>query len=275
MKRVEIMKVFHVNAFATEPFKGNPAAVVVLTKMKDTVWMQTMARELNQPATAFVAPHEDPFKRVFRLAWFTPSAEIPLCGHGTLAAAYVLWTEGILRPDLPAVFETRAGKLTARYDFGSWITLDFPAITTVSAETPAGLFAALGIESAVEVRADAPFYVVVVDSAETVRSLQPDFSALARLAFRAVTVTAQSDDGKHHIISRQFAPSIGLDEDAVTGSAHCRLAPYWVEKLGRQKLLAYQASARGGSLKVALDGDRVKLSGRAITLIKGEIQLQQ
>ncbi len=265
------IKLFQVDAFASEPFSGNPAAVVVLTKMKDEAWMQKVAQEMNLSATAFVAPHEDPFKRAWRLRWFTPSAELPLCGHGTLSAAYILWTEGYLRPDLPAVFDTNAGKLSATYELGTWITLDFPTILTETVEPPAGLFDALGIESAVAVARNERYVIVEVDSAETVRTLTPNHAALARLNMRGAIVTTRHDDGQHDIISRYFAPAVGIPEDPVTGSAHCCLAPYWATKLNKTKLLAHQASARSGSLKLALNGDRVKISGKAAIVFRGEL----
>ena len=272
-KQVETIKLYHVNAFATEAFRGNPAVVALLPKARDTVWMQTMAAEMNQPATAFVWPHEDPFKRVFRIRWFSPIAEIPLCGHGSLAAAYILWSEGVLRPDLKAVFETGAGRVSATYDLGSWVTLDFPTLPTEAMEMPEGLLSSLGVESAVEVRQDDTFWMVVIDSAETVRTLTPNFTAIAKHPVRAVAVTAQSDQPEYDFISRKFAPSVGFAEDPVTGSSHCRLTPYWAEKLGRQKMTAYQASARGGVLRVENAGERVKISGRAVTLVRGEMQV--
>jgi predicted PhzF superfamily epimerase YddE/YHI9 len=255
--------VFQVDAFTGEPFRGNPAAVVPLERERDESWMQAVAREMNLSETAFLHAAADGF----RLRWFTPAVEVELCGHATLASAHTLWETGRADAAVPLRFHTRSGLLTAVRD-GEWIELDFPATPASPAEAPPGLLEALGAE-AVEVGRSRFDYLVRVGSADVVRSLRPDFGKLRQVEARGVIVTAESDDGEHDFVSRFFAPFAGVDEDPVTGSAHCCLSPFWTARLGRETLAGYQASARGGTVRVRLAGDRVRLRGRAITIMRG------
>jgi predicted PhzF superfamily epimerase YddE/YHI9 len=255
-----------VDSFTDVPYRGNPAAVCVLEVARDERWMQDVAREMNLSETAFLQPEAGGF----RLRWFTPAAEVELCGHATLAAAHVLWEEGKLGPGDEARFLTLSGPLGARRD-GDWIELDFPATPASPAPPPPGLFGALGLDSAAAVARSRFDYLVEVPEPALVRSLSPDFLALGRVAARGIIVTSVSDVPGADFISRFFAPAVGVPEDPVTGSAHCSLAPWWSAKLGRKRLTGYQASARGGLVRVEVRGDRVALGGRAVTVLRGEL----
>jgi PhzF family phenazine biosynthesis protein len=256
-----------VDAFTSEPFRGNPAAVVVLgaAEAPPDGWMQSVAAEMRHSETAFVRPDG---RGRYSLRWFTPAVEVDLCGHATLASAHVLWETGTLAGDSNAVFETRSGMLEARRR-GDEIELDFPATGCEPSEPPAGLFPALGLAPAPAFRND--FYTLVEADAGTLRALTPDFVALAGVGTRAVIVTARDDCGAHDVVSRVFGPRVGIDEDPVTGSAHCMLAPFWAPRLGTATLRCEQASARGGELVVELRGDRVAIAGRAVTVTRGEL----
>lgn len=259
---------FQVDAFASGPFTGNPAAVCLLERGEapEPDWMQDVAAEMNLAETAFVRPRPD---GDFDLRWFTPTAEVKLCGHATLASAHVLWASRMLPPAEPARFHTLSGVLTATQDDGL-ITLDFPSTPTRPVDAPDGLFDALGLtETTVE--SDGDDYLIELDHAEAVRDLQPDLGHLGQIDARGVIVTARYDRPDADIVSRFFAPRVGVPEDPVTGSAHCRLAPYWAARLGKTTLRAVQASMRGGRLLVELNGDRVRLSGRAVTVLRGEL----
>ena len=252
-----------VDAFADRPFTGNPAAVCLLEQQADAGWMQAVASEMNLSETAFVHPRDDGFG----LRWYTPAAEVELCGHATLAAAHALWSEGVV-PDSRAIrFHTKSGELGCERR-GEAIELDFPATPVEREGVADGLLEALGVDAefAGRSRFDA---LVVVDSARRVRELEPDFANLARVPVRGVIVTGPSDDARFDFISRFFAPALDIDEDPVTGSAHCCLAPYWGERLGKVEMTAFQASARGGVVSLRLDGDRVHLGGTAVTVLKG------
>jgi predicted PhzF superfamily epimerase YddE/YHI9 len=230
---------FHVDAFTSRPFSGNPAAVCLLDAPADPAWMRLVAAELGLSEAAFLVPVDGGFG----LRWFTPAVEVDLCGHATLASAHVLWETGRLPRDAPARFHTRSGWLTAITE-GEWITLDFPAMTIEAGPIP---------------------------GEEVVRALRPDYFRLRALSGRALMVTAAGRPGTGcDFVSRYFAPWVGVDEDPVTGAAHCALAPFWAARLGRSSLTAYQASPRGGWLRVEATGDRVKLSGQAVTVIAGE-----
>jgi PhzF family phenazine biosynthesis protein len=220
---------------------------------------------MNLSETAFLHPDGD----CFRLRWLTPTVEIDLCGHATLASAHVLWETKRLRPEHPARFATRSGMLTAVRD-GEWIVMDFPALPVVACSAPAGLMAALGVES-LRVGRTPVDYLVEVDSEAQVRDLRPDHRALSRLPVRGVIVTAPSDSRDYDFVSRFFEPGSGVAEDPVTGSTHCTLGPYWGERTGKSELVGYQASARGGSVRVTLHGERVHLAGRAVTIARGAI----
>lgn len=260
-----MLRFTQVDAFTDRPFAGNPAAVCLLPSPRDPDWMRQVAREMNLAETAFLLRRPDGFD----LRWFSPAVEVDLCGHATLASAHVLWEEKHLAPTQAARFHTRSGLLTAsRQDDLIW--LDFPATPAQPAASVPDL--ERGIGSAIRFRGRTAFdYLVELESEAAVRSLAPDMNALARLDARGVIVTARSDNGSCDFVSRFFAPGAGIPEDPVTGSAHCGLAPYWAAKLGRQELVGYQASARGGTVRVRLDGDRVHLGGHAVTVVRGEL----
>lgn len=257
--------IVQVDAFTAEPFAGNPAAVCLLPAPRDDQWMQHVAREMNLSETAFLTRQEDGFN----LRWFTPAVEVDLCGHATLASAHVLWEEGYLQPDAVARFHTRSGLLTAERR-GNLIELDFPATPEEPAATPAGLAEALGVtpQYVGKNRFD---YLVQVASEEIVRGMQPDFTPLRKLPVRGIIVTSQASSPDYDFVSRFFAPAAGVDEDPVTGSAHCCLGPFWAQRLGKQELVGYQASARGGVVRVRLEGGRVRLGGQAVTVLRGEL----
>ena len=259
--------IVQVDAFADRPFAGNPAAVCVLDAPREPGWMQSVATEMNLSETAFLERQDD---GGYALRWFTPACEVDLCGHATLASAHVLWQDGHLAPDAEARFQTRSGLLTARRD-GEWIWLDFPALPpTLLAEPPAGWAEALDA-APVAVGRSRFDYIVELDSEDVVRALRPDLRAVKAMGARGVIVTARGAAGEFDFVSRFFAPGAGVDEDPVTGSAHCVLTPYWAEKLGKTEMTAYQASARGGVVRVRLAGDRVHLGGQAVTVLRGEL----
>lgn len=257
---------FHqVDAFAERPFGGNPAAVCVLDRAASEGWMQSVALEMNLSETAFLHPEGD----AWRLRWFTPTVEVDLCGHATLASAHVLWETRRLALDATARFSTRSGPLSARR-VGARIELDFPVKRIERAEPPPGLIDALGVR-AVDVGRNVFDWLVELESEQDVRACAPNQHQLRAVKARGVIVTSRSSDPHFDFVSRFFAPGSGIDEDPVTGSAHCALAPWWAAKLGKQRLTAFQASARGGTLWLALDGDRVRIEGHAITVMRGEL----
>jgi predicted PhzF superfamily epimerase YddE/YHI9 len=311
-----------IDAFTAAPFAGNPAAVCLLDAPREAAWMQRVAQEMNLSETAFVrldtapgAPGQAPEAdgAAFDLRWFTPTHEVDLCGHATLAAAHALWTEGYADPAAPLAFATASGRLTARREApgddasgnasggaeatgdAGWITLDFPADPPVSAEAPPALLGALGLRAAAYVGRTGRDLFVQVDAPAVVRTLAPDLARLATLDARGVIVTAAAttdDDAAAtdaegadlagadlagadlagaDFVSRFFAPAVGVPEDPVTGSAHCALAPFWAERLGRAQLVGRQLSARGGTVRVHARGARVTLGGQAVTVLRGTL----
>lgn len=260
-----MIDIYQVDAFTARPFAGNPAAVCVLAKPAGAAWMQNVAQEMNLSETAFLAPQADGYD----LRWFTPTVEVDLCGHATLAGAHVLWETGRLAPDQEARFHTRSGLLTA-VRAADWITLNFPAKPEQAAAMPPGLAVALGA-TPLYVGRNAFDYIVEVAGETAVRTLQPDFAALRTLGVRGVIVTSRAETAGFDFVSRFFAPGSGIDEDPVTGSAHCCLGPFWAARLGKAEFTAYQASPRGGVVRVRLQGDRVWLQGQAITVLRGEL----
>jgi PhzF family phenazine biosynthesis protein len=261
------LTIVQVDAFTARPFAGNPAAVCVLPGPRDAAWMQDVAREMNLSETAFLHAADGGY----RLRWFTPAAEVDLCGHATLASAHVLWESGQLAPGRQARFETRSGLLTAdrRND---WIELDLPATRALPAPAPPGLVAALGLRGEPRWVGRSKFdYLLEVDSEETVRALAPDFAVLARAEARGIIVTSRAVTPGYDFVSRFFAPRVGVNEDPATGSAHCALGPFWSERLKTTAMTAYQASPRGGVLRVRLADDRVLLGGQAVTVLRGEL----
>jgi PhzF family phenazine biosynthesis protein len=260
------IRIVQVDAFTAKPFAGNPAAVCVLQKPADEQWMRDVAREMNLSETAFLVPQNGGYG----LRWLTPSVEVDLCGHATLASAHVLWEDGHLPNGAQARFYTRSGLLTADL-CGDWIELDFPAKLAAPAKAPPELTEALGISKPRFVGKNAFDYLVEADSEEIVRSLNPDHSRLRHLPVRGIIVTARASSPEFDFVSRFFAPGSGIDEDPVTGSAHTALGPYWVGPLGKTEFTAYQASARGGVIRVRVEGDRVKLGGQAVTVMTGDL----
>lgn len=256
---------YQVDAFTDRPFHGNPAAVCVLDEAADPDWMQALASEMNLSETAFLWREEDGF----RLRWFTPAVEVDLCGHATLASAHTLWESGYLLPGETARFQTRSGLLTAAQVDG-WIELDFPSTPSTPTEAPSALLDALGVVP-IYVGKSRFDYLIEVETAADVRDLAPDFATLRSLDVRGVMVTSRGDTEEIDFVSRFFAPGSGIDEDPVTGSAHCCLAPHWASRLGKETFLAHQASARGGTLRIRLAGDRVHLAGQAVTIIRGRV----
>lgn len=258
--------IFQVDAFTTEAYRGNPAAVCLLQTAAPEVWMQAVAAEMNLSETAFLVPQVDGFD----LRWFTPAAEVDLCGHATLASAHILWETETLAPGETARFHTRSGLLTATRQ-NNLIALDFPTTPAEACSPPPDLLAALGVE-AQYVGRNRFDYLVQVDSAATVRALQPDLARLKILPVRGVIVTAAADDSQTDFVSRFFAPAVGVDEDPVTGSAHCCLGIFWQERLGKDTLQAHQVSARGGRLEVQVSPGRTCLRGAAVTIFQGELR---
>jgi PhzF family phenazine biosynthesis protein len=255
------LKQYQVDAFASHVFQGNPAAVVPLTSWLDDAILQAIAEENNLSETAFFVPSP----KGFNLRWFTPRAEVDLCGHATLATAYVLF-EHLGYTGATITFETRSGDLMVQHQ-GELLVMDFPARPPISCTPPDGLLKALGRPS-VEVLA-ADDYVVVFDSEEVIRSMIPDYTQLSLVDLRGVVVTAPGQEAD--FVSRFFVPKHGIPEDPVTGSSHCELTPYWAARLGRTNLRARQVSRRGGEILCRLNGDRVMLSGTAVTFMEAEI----
>jgi len=262
------IELLQVDAFTDRPFGGNPAAVCLVDKMPDDDWMQALAAEMNLSETAFVAPMA---AGGFKLRWFTPLVEVELCGHATLATAHALYTGFGVDDAEPLRFVTLSGELTATRTADGWIELDFPADAPVAAEPPDGLLEALGVvDSTVAVSHGRYDYLVELAGPELVRALAPDVRSLLEVETRGVMVTSIGD-GLYDIVSRFFAPAAGIDEDPVTGSAHTTLGPYWSARLGKDDLLAHQASARGGVLKVGMRDDRVLIAGQAATVLRADL----
>ena len=257
-------KITQVDAFTSKPFGGNPAAVCVLENSRDDQWMLLVAREMNLSETAFLVKEGDGY----RLRWFTPASEVPLCGHATLASAHVLYEEGIIPRTQTIAFQTLSGPLSAKWN-DAWIELDFPGLPPVSAEPPDDLLVGLGAKPRFCGKTKQAWFVEL-ESEDAVRKLNPDISAFKKLD-RDVLVSSKSSTQEYDFVSRYFAPLFDIAEDPVTGSAHCMLAPYWSHKLGKNEFRAFQASARGGFLKLRLEGDRVILIGQAVTVLRGEL----
>jgi PhzF family phenazine biosynthesis protein len=270
--------IYQVDAFTRTPFRGNPAAVCLLAEPRDDAWLQAVAAEMNLAETAFLIPAAE----ALQLRWFTPAVEVPLCGHATLASAHVLWETERVAAAAAIAFETRSGRLAAERESGGWIRLDFPALPPERdpCTPPPGLLAALGLADATappvyEVprprASDGPSWLVELPSVDVLRALAPDFRALRAVAGHAVIATARGE-GEHDFASRFFAPKAGVDEDPVTGSAHCSLAPFWCARLGRSELCGVQLSARTGVVRVRAHGSRVHLLGEAVTVLRGELR---
>lgn len=264
--------IFQVDAFSDSAFAGNPAAVVVMDEERSTEWMQNIAAEMNLSETAFVRHLSD---NRYALRWFTPGMEVDLCGHATIATAHVLWTQGYASTQSPLVFDSRSGDLPVRYLDGL-VQLDFPATPAEECAAPSGLvesFEVAGVSIVPDFVGRSRFdYLVVLDSESQVRNLDVDFRRLAACECRGVIVTAASNETQDcDFVSRFFAPAANVDEDPVTGSAHCCLSVYWSARMGQDSLTGYQASARGGYVRITMQNDRVLLRGNAVTILKGEL----
>lgn len=259
--------IIQVDAFTNQIFRGNPAAVCVLQTAQDEQWMQSVAQEMNLSETAFLIKQDQDYS----LRWFTPTTEVSLCGHATLASAYVLWTEGYASTGQAINFQTKSGKLTAKYQ-DDWIELDFPANRSQDIPPITKLQDALGVRVKT-FSYNSLGYLVEVNSPQQVEQLQPNFALLKQLPMSNVIVTSLAgENSKYDFVSRFFAPGLGIDEDPVTGAAHCCLAPYWRDRLHQNEFLACQASSRGGEMKINYDGsDRVFLQGQAVTVMRGEL----
>jgi predicted PhzF superfamily epimerase YddE/YHI9 len=260
------IRIVTVDAFTSSVFAGNPAAVCVLPEPRPEQWLRNVAREMNLSETAFLTPRNGDFD----LRWLTPAVEVALCGHATVASAHVLWEDGHLAAGKQARFHTRSGLLTADRR-GDWIELDFPVKLAAEMEPPPGLLPGLGVTSPITVAKNAFDYLVEIGSEEELRALDPDHMTLRKLPVRGVIVTARSATPEFDFVSRFFAPGSGVDEDPVTGSAHTALGPYWGAKLGKQEMTGYQASARGGVVRVRLNGERVILGGQAVTVMQATL----
>jgi predicted PhzF superfamily epimerase YddE/YHI9 len=258
-------KIFQVDAFTDRPFAGNPAAVVLLEGPRTDGWMQDVAREMNLSETAFVLKEEGGFG----LRWFTPTMEVELCGHATLATAHVLFEDGGIKPDEAVRFNTRSGALTAALKDG-WIELDFPAEPALDADPPEGISTALGAEP-VYVGRSRFDYLVEISGPEVLMGLKPDMGVLKEIPARGFIVTSSPGSAEYDFVSRFFAPASGIPEDPVTGSAHCTLGPFWAARLGKAELTGFQASGRGGVVRVRVGEKRVCLMGRAVTVLRGEL----
>ena len=260
------MRLIQVDAFTGKPFAGNPAAVCLLDGERDAMWMQDVAAEMNLSETAFVSPRDDGFD----LRWFTPSIEVDLCGHATLASAHVLWEEEEARPEDSITFHSRSGPLICHMRTDR-IEMDFPARPVEEAEPPAGMIEALGVDPRSVWRSEVS-YLVELGSEEEVRDASPDFTALGAIPDAWACITSVAGMSGFDFVSRFFASQAGIDEDPVTGSAHCALADFWSKKSGRTDFRAYQCSERGGVVHVAIDGDRIRLGGQAVTVFRGELR---
>jgi len=259
------IQIYQVDAFTDKPFSGNPAAVCLLSEPMPDVWMQQVAIEMNLSETAFLLQQGERYS----LRWFTPVKEVSLCGHATLASAHVLYETGSLKPDETAHFDTMSGSLAANKK-GPLIELDFPKRIEEPATAPGELLTVLGAKP-IYVGKCGTKYVIEVATEGEVRNLKPDFAKMRQLEGRGVAVTSRAATEQYDFVSRYFAPWIGIDEDPVTGSIHCCLGPFWGKRLGKSELIAYQASARGGSLKIRIGEERVYLSGNAVTIFSGEM----
>lgn len=259
-------KIFQVDAFTHEPFKGNPAGVMLLADARPDDWMQNFAREMNLSETAFLLKLQDKYL----LRWFTPKVEVDLCGHATLASAHVLFSEGLADNEETILFESASGILKARYVDG-WIELDFPAFEVRTGIVTSQITDALGFETGQVFESDVNL-LVEMNGFEEVRDYLPDFEKLAKLPYQGLIITSWMD-GEFDFSSRYFAPQAGINEDPVTGSSHCSLAPYWAPKSEKNEFMAYQASERGGVLKVRLENNRAFIQGRAVTIFDGELRI--
>jgi PhzF family phenazine biosynthesis protein len=258
--------IYHVDAFTDQPFKGNPAAVCILEKEMPDSWMQNVAAEMNLSETSFVVPG----KKESIIRFFTPAAEIPLCGHATLSTGHIFFETGIAKKDEEIVFGSKAGKLIVRRS-GSWIIMNFPAYSCQPLVIPPEINDILGVTPLELYSTGHGWKMALLKDEKSVRRMKPDFTLLKNSGYGDLIITARSDDENFDFCVRCFAPALGINEDPVTGSAHCALTPFWKEKTGKSRMVSHQVSDREGILKVEIIGDRVEVSGQAKTIFKGEL----
>jgi PhzF family phenazine biosynthesis protein len=258
--------IYQVDAFTIESFKGNPAGVCILENDMPEKWMQNVAAEMNLSETAFIIPD----KSYFRIRFFSPQAEIPLCGHATLSSSHILYETGIVPREKEIKFLSKVGELVIRSE-GSWVTMNFPAYGLSQIEIPDIIESIIGIRPAELHKTAHGWTFVLLRNENEVISLKPDFKLMKNSGFGDMIVTAPSDDKSYDFCVRCFAPALGIDEDPVTGSAHCALVPFWHSRTGRKKFISHQVSKRGGVLKVELKDERVEISGQALTIMKAEL----
>ncbi|WP_397538539.1 PhzF family phenazine biosynthesis protein [Rummeliibacillus pycnus] len=259
------MQLSIINTFTEQPFKGNPAAVCYLSEEKESNWMQQIAKEINLPTTAFI----NLLNNKYYLRWFTPTTEIPICGHGTLASSYFLWEKGLFDKEKSITFQTKSGVLEAQL-IDDWVQLQFPTMIQEKTIAPDVLVRALGVDLTY-VGKNKLDYLVEVESEDLVRNLKPNIDLITQLAVRGVIVTSKSNTSEFDFVSRFFSPSQGINEDFVNGSSHCCLGPYWKDKFKKNNLTAYQASERGGIIKLRVIDGAVLLSGKAVTIFEGKL----
>jgi PhzF family phenazine biosynthesis protein len=260
--------IYQVDAFTDMPFKGNPAGVMILSSEMAAAWMQNMALEMNLSETAFLVPHEGSFD----IRYFTPTVEVPLCGHATLASAHILFTEGIVESNRSVILNAMGGKLVIRKE-GDWIVMNFPVYSLSRIDVPAGFKEAVGFEPIEAWLSEEDWIIAIAKTEKEIYSAKPDFNALTGKGLGHLMITAPSTQPNTDFVVRCFAPRSGINEDPVTGSAHCALTPLWYKKTGKREMNSYQVSDRTGRLKVKLAENRVEISGQAVTVFKAELQI--
>jgi PhzF family phenazine biosynthesis protein len=258
--------IYQVDAFTAEPFKGNPACVCILEKEMPKKWMQNIAAEMNLSETAFIVKDNEKYK----IRYFTPESEVPLCGHATLASAHIMYEAGIIAADKKITFIAKAGELMIRKS-GNWINMNFPAYSFDPVRIPADIEKIIGIKPAELYRTSHGWRMALLLGEHELRNMKPDFNLMKDSVYGDLIVTAPSEDTNFDFCVRCFAPALGINEDPVTGSAHCVLVPFWHKKTGREEFVSHQISLRSGILKVALKGDRVQISGHAKTIFRAEL----
>jgi PhzF family phenazine biosynthesis protein len=260
--------IFQVDAFSDTPFKGNPAGVMIVDKDTPAGWMQNMALEMNLSETAFLVPQEGSFD----IRYFTPTVEVPLCGHATLASAHILFQLGIVEPGKSILLNAKAGKLVIRKE-GDWIVMNFPVFSLNPIEIPADFQKLVGFKPIEVWSSDDDWIIAIAKTESEIRLAKPDFNSLVENGLGHLMITALSTEENTDFVVRCFAPRSGINEDPVTGSAHCALTPLWFKKTGKKEMNSYQVSDRTGRLKVRSANDRVEISGQAVTIFKAELQI--
>ena len=258
--------IYQVDAFTSEPFKGNPAGVCILEKEMPDEWMQNIAAEMNLSETAFISGG----KIEYRIRYFTPTSEIPLCGHATLSSAHIMFETGIVKKNEIITFSSKAGIINIRY-LDNWVIMNFPAYDVEQAQIPRDICNYIVITPLEFYRTAHGWTFILLRDEEEVLKLSPDFKEMKNSEYGDMIVTAPSSDPRYDFCVRCFAPALGIDEDPVTGSAHCALVPFWNRKTGKKEFTSHQVSKRGGKLKVSLHGDRVEIAGEAVTILRAEV----